>query len=165
MKTKSAFTLFIILFIAASCVQPPSPTTDNNNAATDSPSEGSPTDETIIFTNDSFVLQGDNSFQKTRLESKDSGDLDDNRIASHWNGLWVYNPLSDLLNETLHIGVKRYRLAINSGDQDSVDWTKPEFSVDPSHDEFITNLADNGIQITYFLSFWDKATWPGGGIS
>jgi len=161
MKAKSTFTLFIILFFIASCSQP-SPTSDIIDAATDVPSEGSPTGETIIVISDSLILQGDNSFPKTSLISKDSGDLDDNRIASYWHGLWEYDPLSDLLNETLYIGVKRYRTAINSGDQDKVDWTKSEFSVDPSHDEFITGLANNGIQITYFLSFWDKATWPGG---
>jgi len=60
------------------------------------------------------------------------------------------------------LGVKRYRLSINNGDQDKVDWSKSEFSVDPSHDAFITDLANNDIQITYFLSFWDKETWPGG---
>jgi len=111
----------------------------------------------------SLVLQEDNSLPKTRLASKQSGDIDDNRIASHWQGLWDWHtPFSELLNETLYLGVKRYRLSINNGDQDKVNWSKSEFSVDPSHDAFITDLANNGIQITYFLSFWDKETWPGG---
>jgi hypothetical protein len=60
------------------------------------------------------------------------------------------------------MGVKRFRLGINNGDQDKLDWSKPEFSVDPAHDQFVTDLAENGIQMTYFLSFWDKATYPGG---
>ena len=162
MKAKSAYIFLAFLFFIASCSQPPSPTSDIIDAATDDPSEGSPTDETMIFTSDALILQENNSLPKTRLVSKDSGELDDNRIASHWHGLWHYDPLSHLLNETLYLGVKRYRIAINDGDQDKVDWTKSEFAVDPSHDEFISNLANNGIQITYFLSFWDKATWPGG---
>jgi hypothetical protein len=44
-----------------------------------------------------------------------------------------------------------------------IDWSKPEFFVDPSHDDFITSLADNGITTTYVLSFWDKAYVAGGG--
>lgn len=113
-------------------------------------------------TSGSLILQEDNSLPKTRLGSRQSGDLDDNRIVSHWQGLWACSSLSELLNETLYLGVKRYRLAINNGDWDKVDWSKLEFSVDPSHDEFVTGLANNGIQMTYFLTFWDKATWPGG---
>lgn len=114
-------------------------------------------------TSGSLSLQEGNALPKTRLESMQSGEIDDNRIASHWQGLWAWHPpFSELLNETLYLGVKRYRLSINNGDQDKVDWTRSEFSVDPRHDEFITDLANNGIQITYFLSFWDKDTWPNG---
>jgi hypothetical protein len=114
-------------------------------------------------TSGSLILQEGNPLPKTLFASRQSGDLDDNRIASHWQGLWAFHtPLSELRNETLYIGAKRYRLAINNGDQDKVDWSKPEFSVDPAHDQFVTDLAENGIQMTYFLSFWDKATYPGG---
>jgi len=162
----------VLSFILNGCVPSPSPTATPTALM---PTKASPTataPETDDSTGDfsqpmtavsgSLILQGNNSLLKTKLVSKDSGDLDDNRIASHWHGLWHYDPLSDLLNETLNLGVKRYRIAINDGDQDKVDWTKSEFSVDPSHDEFITGLANNGIQITYFLSFWDKATYPDG---
>jgi hypothetical protein len=57
----------------------------------------------------------------------------------------------------LEQGFKRARFAINSLDSDKVDWSKPEFSIDLSHDDFITRLADNGVTITLVLSFWDKA--------
>ena len=114
-------------------------------------------------TSGSLILQEDNPLPITGLISKQSGDIDDNRIGSHWHGLWDWHPpFSELLNETLYLGVKRYRLSINNGDQDKVDWSKSEFSVDPNHDAFITDLTNNEIQITYFLSFWDKETWPGG---
>jgi hypothetical protein len=117
---------------------------------------------TTTGTSGSLIAQADNPSPRTALASNQSGDLDDNRIASHWHGLWEWSKLTELLNETLYIGVKRYRLSINNGDQDKVDWSQSEFSVDPSHDAFITDLANNNIQITYFLSFWDKETWPGG---
>jgi len=170
--TNQVLLVAVLSFILNGCVPSPSPTATPTALM---PTKASPTataPETDDSTGDfsqpmtavsgSLILQGNNSLPKTKLVSKDSGDLDDNRIASHWHGLWHYDPLSDLLNETLYLGVKRYRIAINDGDQDKVDWTKSEFSVDPSHDEFITGLANNGIQITYFLSFWDKATYPDG---
>jgi hypothetical protein len=115
-----------------------------------------------VGTSGSLILQEDNSLPKTLFTSRQSGDLDDNRIASHWQGLWAASSLSELLNETLYLGAKRYRLSINNGDQDKVDWSKSEFTVDPAHDQFVTDLAENGIEMTYFLSFWDKATYPGG---
>jgi hypothetical protein len=43
-----------------------------------------------------------------------------------------------------------------------VDWSKPDFSIDPGLDEFITSLAVNDIKITYNLIFWDTSTYPGG---
>jgi len=170
--TNQVLLVAVLSFILNGCVPSPSPTATPTALM---PTKASPTatapetdDSTSNLwqpttgTSGSVILQENNPLPKTRLASKQSGDLDDNRIASFWHGLWEYDPVSHLLKETLHLGVKRYRIAINSGDQDKVDWTKSEFSVDPSHDEFITNLANNGIQITYFLSFWDKATWPGG---
>ena len=64
-------------------------------------------------------------------------------------------------------GFKRFRFSINNAQCDNpnnlIKWDKPEFSIDPSHDEFITSLADNGITMTYVLSFWDKAYVAGGG--
>jgi len=170
--TNQVLLVAVLSFILNGCVPSPSPTatptalmpTKASPTATAPETDGSTSDVLPPMTavSGSLILQEDNSLPITGLVSKDSGDLDDNRIGSHWHGLWHYDPLSHLLNETLYLGVKRYHIAINDGDQDKVDWTKSEFSVDPSHDEFITGLANNGIQITYFLSFWDKATWPGG---
>jgi hypothetical protein len=170
--TNQVLLVAVLSLILNGCVPSPSPTatptalmpTKASPTATAPETDGSTNDfsQPMTAVSGSLILQGNNSLPIIRLVSKDSGDLDDNRIESYWHGLWEYDPLSDLLNETLHIGVKRYRLSINNGDQDKVDWTKSEFSVDPRHDAFITDLANNGIQITYFLSFWDKATYPNG---
>jgi parallel beta-helix repeat protein len=110
----------------------------------------------------SLLMQRANDFPMARLPTLPSPDLRDNRVASFWHSLWAYQPLSELLAEATTMGVKRFRLAINSGDHDKVDWSKPESSVDPTHDEFVTELAENGIEMTYYLTFWDKATYPGG---
>jgi hypothetical protein len=108
------------------------------------------------------ILQLNNTLLPTRLVALESNQLEDNHIASFWHSLWGYYPLSELLDEARYMGVKRFRFAINGGEADKVDWSKSEFSIDPSHDEFISSLAANGIQMTYNLSFWDTATWPEG---
>lgn len=115
-----------------------------------------------VGTSGSLIIQSDNTLPKTRLTTMQSRDLKDNRIGSWWHSLWGYYPLSELLDEARYTGVKRFRFAINGGEWVNVDWSKPELSIDPSHDEFITSLANNNIQMTYNLSFWDMATWPGG---
>ncbi|GAG94031.1 unnamed protein product, partial [marine sediment metagenome] len=42
-------------------------------------------------------------------------------------------------------------------------WSKPENTIDPSHDDLVTSLADNNITMTYVLSFWDKEYVAQGG--
>ena len=110
----------------------------------------------------SLNLQYDNSLPISLLESMQSVDLEDNRIGTWWNSLWGYYPLTELLDEARYMGAKRFRFAINGGEADAVEWDKPEFSIDPTHDAFISSLADNNIQMTYNLIFWDMETWPGG---
>jgi len=110
----------------------------------------------------SLNLQYDNSLPISLLESMQSVDLEDNRIATWWHSLWGYYPLTELLDEARYMGAKRFRFVINGGEADKVEWDKPEFSIDPTHDAFISSLADNNIQMTYNLIFWDMATWPGG---
>jgi hypothetical protein len=82
--------------------------------------------------------------------------------------LWHLEPevFPDFVLDVSHIlehGFKRARFAINDLDGSKVDWSKPELSIEPSHDEFITDLANNGVMITYVLSFWDKAYVADGG--
>ena len=44
----------------------------------------------------------------------------------------------------------------------SLDWSKPELSILPEHDNYVTDLVSHGITITYMLTFWDKANHPEG---
>jgi hypothetical protein len=60
-------------------------------------------------------------------------------------------------------GVTRARFMINNLYSHEIYWSKPENSIEPDHDEFITTLADNGITLTYVLSFWDKEYVAQGG--
>ena len=109
-------------------------------------------------------LQLSNTMLPTRLVTLESFDLEDNHIGSHWHSLWdFYAPLPELLDQVRYLGVKRFRFTINGGEADKIDWSREEFKIDPSHDEFVDNLVANDIQLTYMLTFWDIANWPGGG--
>ncbi|MBA7647054.1 hypothetical protein ES703_54823 [subsurface metagenome] len=106
-------------------------------------------------------FQAGNTMPITQLETKQSNELEDNRIGIHFNDLWRLEPevFPDAVLDTSHIlkqGVKRARFAINNLDSDRVHWDKPENTIDPSHDDLITSLADNGVTMTYVLTFWDK---------
>jgi len=110
----------------------------------------------------SMILQLGNRLPKTQLQTKESSELADNRIGAYVHAFWQSQDLPGFLEADPSMGLKRMRLAINELDWNMVDWSKPELSVAPKHDDFITSLADSGITITYVLSFWDKAKHPGG---
>ena len=130
----------------------------------------------------SGVIEGTEWFQTgntqdiIKLQPKQSQELENNRIGIHahcfWNpeGQGIFpNGVLDASN-ILELGVKRARLGIKSLDAPNPDSLiapdgdfEPELSIDPEHDEFITNLADNGITITYVLSFWDTEYVAQGG--
>jgi hypothetical protein len=110
----------------------------------------------------SLLLQEGNDLQIFRLQHKPSNQLEDNRIGSIYDGFWLLDMDTSIDNEILPLGLKRVRLAINGISLDVIDWSKDEFSIQSKNDEIISRIADNGITITYVLSFWDKATWPNG---
>ncbi len=116
----------------------------------------------------SIILQDGNNNATTELVARQSGMLDDSRIGTMAGSLWQPEPevFPGGIIEARHIlemGFKRFRFTINCLDISRVDWSKPELSIDPSHDEFITSLASNGVKMTYVLSFWDTAYKAQGG--
>ncbi len=120
----------------------------------------------------SASLQESNTLPKTRIQTKESGQLEDNRIGVFTSSLWHLQPevFPDMIldaGDILQQGFKQFRFGINNlecvNPNVPIEWSKPELSIDPSHDEFITSLADNGITMTYVLSFWDKAYVAEGG--
>jgi len=117
------------------------------------------------------TIQEGNTYPKFGLQPKRSGELEDNRIGAFAGGLtgggwkpgdpWDYEWM---VAQIVSRGVKRFRVSIDNLDAGSpdLDWSIPQYTIDPSHDALITLLAEQGITITYVLSFWDKDTWPGG---
>jgi len=107
-----------------------------------------------------LLLQTGNVRKPSHLEARSSSELEDNRIGVHFINLWhlegeVFPNLVLDPSHLLQLGVKRVRFSINDLDSHKVVWSKPEFSIDAAHDEFISSLADNGVEMTYVLSFWD----------
>lgn len=117
------------------------------------------------------IIQEGNTRPKFGLHPKRSGELEDNRIGTFAGGLtgggwkpgepWDYEWMVD---QIVSRGVKRFRVAIDNQDAGSpdLDWSIPQYTIDPSHDALITLLSQEGITMTYVLTFWDKDTWTGG---
>ncbi|NIT76239.1 MAG: hypothetical protein GWO44_04805, partial [Thermoplasmata archaeon] len=79
------------------------------------------------------------------------GELAENHLGGGWE-----------LRHILGLGAKHARFSVNSIEWNTVDWERPEFEVDPQLDEFVSTLAEHGVDLTITLSFWDKANHPGG---
>ena len=117
-------------------------------------------------------FQTENTQKITQLKTKQTSKLEDNRIGLFFPNLWdpeMYAFPDGVLDadHILKLGVKRVRLAINTLDSNNqycpIYWSKSELSIDPSHDDLITSLADNGVTMTYVLIFWDIDYVAGGG--
>lgn len=103
------------------------------------------------------ALQEGNNLPKTKLQPKQSSQLEDNRIGGLWDGFWAFDMDKIVDEELLPMGQKRVKLAINGISWDTINWSKPELTIDVGDDEIFTRVADNGVTITYVLTFWDKA--------
>lgn len=113
------------------------------------------------------ILQTGNDQPMLQIQPGSSGELADNRIGTHWACMRLASSLEqEMLSENLSMGVKRFRTSINNSDSTSVDlyWNISEFTIETEYDDFITQLADNGVRVTYVLSFWDKAYQDEGGV-
>jgi hypothetical protein len=117
------------------------------------------------------VLQSGDALPQAYLVPKPSWELEDNRIGSTWHLLWAGDPdglepadIEEFPYFAASLGMKRFRLSINSMDSSSVHWDKQELQIDPLHDWFIDTLISKGIAVTMVLSFWDTAHratgWP-----
>ena len=178
MKTRTVciLLLFMLFLSLTGCLNSPSPTpaieTSAEVPATSTPT-AVPTESTLepTFSAAAPPIQEGNTFPIYSLNPKTSGGLADNRIGAFAGGLtgggwkpgepWDYTWMVD---QIVNRGVKRFRVAIDNLDAGSpdLDWSIPQYTIDPSHDKLISLLAQNGITLTYVLTFWDKDTWPGG---
>ncbi len=107
-------------------------------------------------------VQAGSSLPQAALHALRSSQLADNRIGLYFHGLWTLDLDEILEHEILDLGATRVKGAVNELDWNLVDWSKPELAIDPAHDAWFTALAQNGIRVTYILSFWDKANHPHG---
>lgn len=147
-------------------------------AAGGSPPDTVPSDEAMPSepAGRPIIIQEGNESPTSQFEPRQSPYLEDNRIGIHAHALW--NPAGQgvfpngVLDASyiLQLGVKHARLAIKSLDAPDdpkilIDMAEgePEFCIEPSHDDFISNLAENGVTIRYVLSFWDAQYAAQGG--
>ncbi len=116
-------------------------------------------------------VQEGNHLPRIRFQARRARELADNRIGHIFSDFWHLQDFQGLLDtEICGLGAKRVKLTINEAEPMSmlgqteahIDWSKPEFSILPIHDDFITGIVNNGITITYVLTFWDKANHPEG---
>jgi parallel beta-helix repeat protein len=108
------------------------------------------------------IPQAGNTLHGAPIQYMQSSELDDNRMGSMWNGFWQpFDMMTVAERQIIGLGLKRARLTINSLEQVTsgqlvMDVSKPEFDVDPQHDQVFTTVADSGVATTYTLVFWDK---------
>ncbi len=104
----------------------------------------------------SIGLQAGNTHPFRAISARRADQLADNRIGFYvQDQSWVDNGIADanILNQ---MGVKRARGQMNDPDAFSIDWNTDELLIHASFDQMITGLAQNGIEMTYILIFWDK---------
>ena len=75
-------------------------------------------------------FQKGNTRQLRHLVTKPAIELEDNRIGGHWHGLWEAPNLEAFARQSIDLGVKRFRVSINTMDSSSIHWDKylyPDF--------------------------------------
>jgi hypothetical protein len=124
---------------------------DGNTSAFSAPTSG---------TSRSMILQEGNNLLRTRLQLKQSKELEDNRIGVMWSLEPIHQWNLDFL---INLGLKWIRLTLDYFDWREVESTGvySEYYIDPKQDKAITDLVDNNIKIMYTLIFWDEAIQVG----
>jgi hypothetical protein len=115
-------------------------------------------------------LQEGNTHAIIKLQYKPSNELEDNRIGGLWSNFWQLNDFQATIDSgIIPIGLKHVKMTLNEAEYFtntegglSLDWSKPELSIPPEFDNYVTDLVSNDITIYYTLNFWDKANHPGG---
>ena len=111
----------------------------------------------------SWTLQQGNALHRSLLQARASGELEDNRVGTHTEMKLCPREIHDqCLEEIVGLGLKRIRLSLNEVEL-PFDLGRPELSIDPIDDNWITNFVDRGLAVTYLLSFWDKQYQAEGG--
>lgn len=117
----------------------------------------------------SVTFQEGNTLPKLPFQPYRSHELADNHIGAVVG--WppdCYVPYFE--DELFTLGAKRVKVSISEIEPQSVlgqgtvtaDWSRSEYSISQEQENCINALLDNGVVITYILSFWDKANHPEG---
>lgn len=120
--------------------------------ATDSDGNTSEFSVPTSGTSRSTTLQEGNNLPKTRLQTKRSGELEDNRIGRFPELRYI----GDQIELLLDAGYKWQRVEIQRdgkyyGTFWEVDWHTEEYTVDPEDDNAVTELANNGVSLVACL--------------
>jgi parallel beta-helix repeat protein len=107
-----------------------------------------------------LILQEENNLPKAWLETKRSGELDDNRIGSvgmndQADPEGRPHDLQATMERVVSMGLQQFRFTIVNIDGTLVDWTKPEFTFEQRQRDFISAMDENGVKVAYLLSFRD----------
>jgi hypothetical protein len=109
-----------------------------------------------------LILQKGNDLPRTRLETRRSGELEDNRIGSvgmndQADPLGQPHDLQAIMEQVVSMGLQQFRFTIVNIDGTLVDWTKPEFTFEQRQRDFISAMDENGVKVAYLLIFRDDA--------
>ena len=111
----------------------------------------------------SVLLQKDDELPQTALHALQSSDLEDNRMGTHTEARLIPREMyQEYLVETASLGVTRIRMSLNETEV-PFDLSKPELSIDPADDAWISGMVSRGMTVTYVLDFWDKEFQANGG--
>lgn len=107
-------------------------------------------------------FQTGNTQEITKFQTKQSQELEDNRIGAMGNFKEAIHSEKDadsFVEAASTLGLKWVRLSIDWFDWHVVEDTKEysEYYIDPNYDKAITGLANNDIKMMYTLSYWDES--------
>jgi parallel beta-helix repeat protein len=107
-----------------------------------------------------LILQEGNDLLRTWLETRQSSELEDNRLGSVGmsdmaDPFGQPHDLQSTMEKVVSMGLQQFRFTIVNIDGTLVDWNKPEFTFEPRQKDFITGLDENGVKVTYLLIFRD----------
>jgi len=105
------------------------------------------------------ILQEGNALPQTQFSARPSGELEDNRIGTIFS--FFLEQEGNTLDPIIAKGIKHVELTYQENES-PIDYSTDELSIPQWFDDIITTVVQNGLIITYSLSFWDKANHPQG---
>jgi len=105
------------------------------------------------------ILQEGNALPQTQFSARPSGELEDNRIGTIFSNFQQQDGFA--LGPVIAKGIKHVELTYQENES-PIDYSTDELSIPQWFDDIITTAVQNGLIITYSLSFWDKANHPQG---